>query len=126
MSAHIRISEAEAAVMKLLWEKEPLSAGDIIERLQRQTDWSDQTIKTFLNRLLKKEAIRFEKTGRTYLYYPVISRDQYMRAENRSFLNRVYDGAVGLMCVKLLEEETLSDRDIEQLQQLLHKLKKDD
>ena len=125
MSANIRISEAEAAVMKLLWEKEPLSAGDIIERLQQQTDWSDQTIKTFLNRLLKKEAIRFEKMGRTYLYYPLISRDQYMKAENRSFLNRVYDGAVGLMCVKFLEEEELSDRDIEQLQQLLDKMKKE-
>ncbi|MDG0794788.1 BlaI/MecI/CopY family transcriptional regulator [Cohnella ginsengisoli] len=125
MSEHIRISEAEGAVMKLLWEKEPLSAGEIIERLQHQTDWSDQTIKTFLNRLLNKEAIRFEKTGRTYLYYPIVTRDQYMKAENRSFLNRVYDGAVGLMCAKFLEDEKLSESDIEQLQQLLDKKRKD-
>ncbi|MDG0809332.1 BlaI/MecI/CopY family transcriptional regulator [Cohnella rhizosphaerae] len=53
----------------------------------------------------------------------MISRDQYLKAENRSFLNRVYDGAVGLMCAKFLEEEPLSDRDIEQLRQLLDKRK---
>ncbi|QJC54046.1 BlaI/MecI/CopY family transcriptional regulator [Paenibacillus albicereus] len=124
MNAPIRISESESEVMKLLWEQEPLTAGEIIVRLQREMDWSDQTIKTFLNRLLNKEAIRFEKSGRTYRYYPLVTRDEYLRSENRSFLNRVYDGAIGLMCAKFLEEEKLSDQDIEQLQRLLDKQKK--
>ncbi|MBB6671897.1 BlaI/MecI/CopY family transcriptional regulator [Cohnella nanjingensis] len=121
-----RISEAESEVMKLLWQKEPLSANEIIEQLKQQMDWSDQTIKTFLNRLLKKEAIRFEKAGRNYLYYPLVSHDEYLKSENKTFLNRVYNGAVGLMCAKFLEEEKLSDADIEQLQQLLEKMKKDE
>lgn len=118
------ITEAESEVMKLLWQKEPLSANEIIFELTHRMHWSDQTIKTFLNRLHKKNAIRFEKAGRNYLYYPLVSHDDYLRTENRSFLDRVYNGAVGMLCAKFLEEEKLSDEDIEQLQQLLEKKKR--
>ncbi|MFC5468090.1 BlaI/MecI/CopY family transcriptional regulator [Cohnella suwonensis] len=118
------ITEAESEVMKLLWRKEPLSANEIIVELTQRMQWSDQTIKTFINRLHKKQAIRFEKSGRNYLYYPLVSHDDYLKTENRSFLDRVYNGAVGMMCAKFLEEEKLSDTDIEQLQRLLESMKK--
>ncbi|WP_244226739.1 BlaI/MecI/CopY family transcriptional regulator [Paenibacillus protaetiae] len=110
--------------MKLLWQKEPLSANEIISKLSEQMSWTDQTIKTFLNRLHKKNAIRFEKAGRNYLYYSLVSQEEYLRTENRSFLDRVYNGAVGMLFTKFLEEETLSEQDIEELQQLLEKKKK--
>ncbi|MBJ9990830.1 BlaI/MecI/CopY family transcriptional regulator [Paenibacillus favisporus] len=118
------ITEAESEVMKLLWQKEPMSASEIISELTQQMQWSDQTVKTFLNRLHKKKAIRFEKSGRNYLYYPLVSHDEYLKAENRSFLNRVYKGAVGMLCAKFLEEEALSEKDIEELQQILENKKK--
>ncbi|SFE26875.1 BlaI family transcriptional regulator, penicillinase repressor [Paenibacillus algorifonticola] len=123
MSNSPHITEAESQVMKLLWQKEPLSAYDIISKLSDQMSWTDQTIKTFLNRLHKKNAIRFEKAGRNYLYYSLVSHEEYLKAENRSFLDRVYNGAVGMLCTKFLEEETLSEKDIEELQQLLEKKK---
>jgi BlaI family penicillinase repressor len=118
------ITDAELEVMKLLWQKEPLSANEIIIKLTEQMQWSDQTIKTFLNRLHKKNAIRFEKSGRNYLYYPLVSYEDYLKTENRSFLDRVYNGAVGMLIAKFLEEETLSEKDIEELQQLLEEKKK--
>lgn len=118
------ITEAESEVMKLLWQKEPLTAIEIISKLKDQMDWSDQTIKTFLNRLHKKNAIRFEKSGRNYLYYPLVSYDEYVKAANRSFLDRIYNGAVGMLFAKFLEEEKLSENEIDQLQQLLEKKKK--
>ncbi len=123
MHESTHITEAESEVMKLLWLEEPLSSNEIISKLSQQMQWSDQTIKTFLNRLHKKKAIRFEKSGRNYLYYPLISHDEYLKSENRSFLNRVYKGAVGMLCAKFLEEEPLSEKDIEELQQLLEKKK---
>ncbi|QAY68364.1 BlaI/MecI/CopY family transcriptional regulator [Paenibacillus protaetiae] len=124
MSNSPHITEAECEVMKLLWQKEPLSANEIISKLSEQMSWTDQTIKTFLNRLHKKNAIRFEKAGRNYLYYSLVSQEEYLRTENRSFLDRVYNGAVGMLFTKFLEEETLSEQDIEELQQLLEKKKK--
>lgn len=124
MNESPRITEAESEVMKLLWQEEPLSANEIIAKLSQQMQWSDQTIKTFLNRLHKKNAIRFEKSGRNYLYYPLISHDEYLKVENRSFLNRIYDGAAGLLCAKFIQEEHLSEKDIEELQQILESKKK--
>ncbi|MCM3290965.1 BlaI/MecI/CopY family transcriptional regulator [Paenibacillus sp. MER 180] len=119
------ITEAESEVMKLLWQKEPLTSIEIISNLKDQMDWSDQTIKTFLNRLHKKKAIRFEKSGRNYLYYPLVTYDEYLKAANRSFLDRVYNGAIGMLFTKFLEEEKLSDSQIDELQQLLEKKKGD-
>lgn len=119
------ITEAESEVMKLLWQKEPLTSIEIISQLKDQMDWSDQTIKTFLNRLHKKKAIRFEKSGRNYLYYPLVTYDEYIKAANRSFLDRVYNGAIGMLFTKFLEEEKLSDSQIDELQQLLEKKKGD-
>jgi BlaI family transcriptional regulator, penicillinase repressor len=119
------ITEAESEVMKLLWQKEPLTSIEIISQLKDQMDWSDQTIKTFLNRLHKKKAIRFEKSGRNYLYYPLVTYDEYLKAANRSFLDRVYNGAIGMLFTKFLEEEKLSDSQINELQQLLEKKKGD-
>ncbi|KAJ49166.1 BlaI family penicillinase repressor [Clostridium tetanomorphum] len=114
-----KISAAEWEVMKLLWKEHPLTSEKIIDSLTTKMDWSTQTVKTFITRLLKKEAIGFEKVGRIYNYYPLISRDECIKAENESFLQKVYDGAVGMLFTKFLEEEPLSEEEIEELEQLL-------
>ncbi|MDU1320695.1 MAG: BlaI/MecI/CopY family transcriptional regulator [Clostridium botulinum] len=114
-----KISAAEWEVMKLLWKESPLTSEKIINSLTEKMDWSTQTVKTFITRLLKKEAIGFEKIGRAYNYYPLISEDECIKAENQSFLQKVYDGAVGMLFTRFLEEETLSEEEIEELEQIL-------
>jgi BlaI family penicillinase repressor len=118
-----QISESELEIMKILWENSPLLASKIITSLPNGMNWSDQTIKTFLNRLLKKRAIGYKKSGRSYLYYPLISYDEYVKVENKSFLQRVYDGAVGMLFSKFLEEENLSEKEIEHLEKILEQKK---
>ncbi|AVQ44857.1 BlaI/MecI/CopY family transcriptional regulator [Clostridium sporogenes] len=114
-----KISAAEWEVMKLLWKESPLTSEKIINSLTEKMDWSTQTVKTFITRLLKKEAIGFQKVGRAYNYYPLISEDECIKAENQSFLQKVYDGAVGMLFTRFLEEETLSEEEIEELEQIL-------
>ena len=119
------ISGSELEIMKLLWKDNPLSANEIRSLLSDEISWSNQTIKTFINRLLNKQAIRFEKSGRSYLYYPLISYDEYVKEENKFFLEKVYDGAIGMLFSKFLEEEKLSDKEIENLQRILEQKKYD-
>ncbi|EPY2272115.1 BlaI/MecI/CopY family transcriptional regulator [Clostridium sporogenes] len=114
-----KISAAEWEVMKLLWKESPLTSEKIINSLTEKMNWSTQTVKTFITRLLKKDAISFEKVGRAYNYYPLISEDECIKAENQSFLQKVYDGAVGMLFTRFLEEETLSEEEIEELEQIL-------
>lgn len=114
-----KISEAEWEVMKLIWKSNPVTSEEIIHLISDRMTWSAQTIKTFITRLIKKGAIGFEKRGRTYYYYPLISEDKCIKSENEFFLKKVYDGALNMLFTKFLEEEELTLEQIEELENIL-------
>lgn len=118
MSTLPKISEAEWEIMKLIWKSNPITSVEIINLLSGRMMWSAQTIKTFLTRLIKKEVIGFEKKGRVYYYYPLLSEEECIRSENESFLKKVYDGALNMLLTKFLEEELSLDQ-IEELERIL-------
>lgn len=114
-----KISEAEWEVMKLLWKANSLTSEKIIDSLSEYNDWSNQTIKTFITRLIKKGAIGYERTGRVYNYYPLVSEDECVKSENEFFLKKVYNGALNILFTKFLEEDNLSLDEIEELENIL-------
>ena len=118
MSTLPKISEAEWEIMKLIWKSNPITSEEIINLLSGRMMLSAQTIKTFITRLIKKEVIGFEKKGRVYYYYPLLSEEECIRSENESFLKKVYDGALNMLFTKFLEEE-LSMEQIEELERIL-------
>jgi len=109
------ISEAEHQVMKIIWNDNPITAMEIIKKLEKIADWKPNTIKTFLNRLLKKGAIGYEKSGKEYNYYPLIEEADFVKSESRLFLNRIFGGSLKPMLVTMVENEDLSLEDIEDL-----------
>ncbi|WP_197490588.1 BlaI/MecI/CopY family transcriptional regulator, partial [Brevibacillus sp. SKDU10] len=70
-------------------------------------------------RLLKKKAIGYHKSGRSYAYYPLVSEKECRRAESESFLKRVFNGTAGMMITNFLEDADLSEKEINDLQKLL-------
>ncbi|MFB0843100.1 BlaI/MecI/CopY family transcriptional regulator [Paenibacillus oleatilyticus] len=119
MSNVPKISESEWEIMKVIWSQSPLTAEQIVLQLSDKMEWSDQTVRTFINRLLKKKAIGFEKSGRSYLYFPLVSEKECVRAESQSFLKRVFNGAAGIMVTNFLEETDLSQQEIDHLHKIL-------
>jgi BlaI family penicillinase repressor len=105
--------------MKVIWKSSPLTSEEIIASLSEKKDWSPQTIKTFINRLLKKGAIGYEKTSRSYVYYPTISEKECVLAESKNFIERVYDGAAAMFFANFIEEKALSEEEIAKLKNLL-------
>jgi len=81
--------------------------------LKRTTAWKPYTIKTLLNRLLTKEAIGFDKSGREYIYYPLIDEADYVKSESRSFLKRLFGGSLMPMLATMVENDDLTLEDIE-------------
>ena len=110
------ISEAEHQVMKVIWNDNPITAMEIIKKLTKITDWKPNTIKTFINRLLKKGAVGYEKSGKEYNYYPLIEEADFVKSESRLFLNRIFGGSLKPMLVTMVENEDLTLEDIEDLQ----------
>lgn len=114
-----RISEAEWEVMKVIWSMDTkATANAVIEKLEN-TDWKPATIKSLINRLLKKNALGYEQEGKTYLYYPLVSEEECVRAESNSFLQRLYGGALKPMFVNFLKQEKLSSEEVEELKKIL-------
>lgn len=115
-----KISEAEWEVMKVVWEKAPCSAGEIIEVLLRiEPGRHPKTIKTYLSRLVAKKALGFRKEGRGYLYRPLVGENECVRAVSESFLDRVFGGALKPMLAHFVEHKKLSAEEIKELKQLL-------
>ena len=114
-----RISEAEWVVMRVLWSHAGLTANDIVQELKDSVSWNPRTIRTLINRLLNKRAIRFDREGREYRYSPAVSEEQCTRYERLSFLGRVYRGATKPMLAAFLEEAKLSKKDIAELKAIL-------
>jgi BlaI family transcriptional regulator, penicillinase repressor len=119
-----RISEAEWQVIKVTWRHSPCSAQEVIDALTPSCGWGSATIKTLLNRLLCKGALRFEKTGKSYLYFPVFTEAEFKAAESESFLNRVFDGALSPMISHFVRSRRLSRQELDELEQILREGRK--
>ena len=114
-----KISDAEWQVVQLLWRKAPRTANDIVRILEEKTHWNHRTIRTLINRLVKKEIIRFEKSGREYLYYSLVKEENCRQTARKSFLAKVYNGAVQPMLAAFIEETDLSQEEIDALERIL-------
>jgi BlaI family penicillinase repressor len=119
-----RISDAEWAVMEILWQQHPITALDVVQRLEPTRQWQDQTIRTMLRRLIDKGAVSYRAEGKTYHYEPAVSREQCVRVESRSFLERVFGGAAKPLLVQMVQDADLSREDIVELKRLLAKKEK--
>ena len=122
----MQISEAESIVMDVLWRQQPLAAEDVVAALAESQQWQEATIKTLLNRLLKKGAIKASKDGRRYLYTPVLQRQAWVLGESQGLLERLFDGRVAPLVAHFSEHRKLSRKDIAELRKLLEELDDDD
>ena len=118
-----RISEAEHAVMEVLWDEHPLTAAEVVERIPDDRDWSANTVKTLLGRLLSKNVIAHEADGRRYRYRPLVARGEYVSGESRRLIDRLFGGKLSPLVAHLAERDELSDSDIADIEALLKALK---
>lgn len=118
----MQISEAESVVMDVLWRTHPLAAEDVVAALVDAQHWQEATIKTLLNRLLKKGAIAAAKDGRRYLYSPVLQREDWVLGESQGLLQRLFDGRVAPLVAHFSEHRQLSKADIADLRKLIEEL----
>lgn len=118
-----QISEAEFEVMKIVWKYAPISTNEITEKLLRTTSWSPKTIQTLIKRLVNKGALTYEKQSRVFVYTPVADEKEYIGQESNTFLKRYYDGDITAMLSAYIENDKLSETEIDNLRSLLSKRK---
>ncbi|HUS35099.1 MAG TPA: BlaI/MecI/CopY family transcriptional regulator [Verrucomicrobiae bacterium] len=118
------ISSAEWKIMRVLWDKHPQPAYDIIQSLEKTESWHPNTIKTLLNRLVKKKALTVEKYKNLFLYSPALKEADCVSAESQSFLERFFGGDVRPLLIHFAENKQLTAEDLAELQKILRQSKK--
>lgn len=118
------ISDAEAVVMEVLWERHPLGADEVVAALAH-SDWAEPTIKTLLNRLLNKGVIQATKDGRRYLYSPVLAREAWIAQQSEGLVQRLFGGRIAPLVAHFSHQGALSKADIAELRKLLEEIDDD-
>ena len=116
-----QISEAEYEIMKVVWKYAPINTNEITEKLTQTTTWRPKTIQTLIKRLVTKGAISYEKQGRVFVYTPLVKENDYISQESNSFLKRFYNGNITTMLSAYIENDKLSETEIDTLRSLLSK-----
>jgi BlaI family penicillinase repressor len=119
------ITNTEFEVLEALWAQHPATANSIIEQLNKHKPWHDKTVKTLINRLVKKEAIGFDKQERHYLYFPLLERDAYTEVQSQSFIERLFRGRVSPLVAGFAKKNNLKKEDIDELKLLITKWEQD-
>ena len=124
--AHIRLTEAEWAVMECLWEKEPRTGREAAQWLGKRMGWTRSTSLTLLRRLEAKGAVSGDADGDRKVFRPLIRREDAALRETESLLDRVYKGSVSLMVNSLTQKQALPQEEIDELYELLKKMEEGD
>ena len=120
----VTLTNSEWYVLDCLWEHSPLTVMELVERLSQKVGWAKSTTITTLRRMEDKGLVTVEVHGRTKYYTPALERDKAVRRETRSFLDRVYQGSVGLMVSAMASEKALSQEEIDALYAILKEAEK--
>ncbi len=115
----IKLTSSEWNILNCLWEQSPQTVMQLSNELERTVGWARSTTITVLHRMEAKGLVRCEQAGRGKAYIPLVERDQAAIAETRSFLDRVYQGSVGMMMSAMAQQEGLTLDQIDQLRAIL-------
>ena len=120
----LNISESEWEVMGVLWNSAPRSSAEIVDELSARKGWRTRTIRTLLDRLVRKGAVGVRSDQRPNLYSPNVSREECLRQESQSFMDRVFGGEPASMMLHLARQMEISPSDIKKLKKILNEKSK--
>jgi len=114
-----KLFDSEAKVMEILWERGPLSAKEISLIAADSIGWNKNTTYTVIKKLEAKGFIRRDEPG--FVCTPLVSQQEVQKKEASTLLNKVFGGSKKALFSALLEDEKLTDKEIEELRALIDK-----
>jgi len=119
-----KIAESEWRVMQVLWSNGSQTANDVVNALSGEVKWKPRTVKTLISRLVKKGAVKVTEEGYRYRYSAAVDESECVHSETKSFVRRVYQGAMKPALAAFIEDADLTDKEIEDIQKILSQKRK--
>lgn len=120
----LELFESEWAILQVVWEREPCSAPEVQETLASRKKWAYTTVKTMMDRMVKKGLLNVEKIRNLNLYRPAVTQKQARKSEITRTIKRAFEGAISPMMQFLVENEDIPDAEIDKLEKLIRQKKK--
>lgn len=115
----IGLSNSEWHIMENLWEESPKTATQLVKAMETETGWAKSTTKTVLKRMEQKGYITYEEGEKAREYYPLLKREEVIESETSNFINRIYNGSLGLMVNTLIKKQEIPDDEMEELYRII-------
>ena len=113
-----KLPDAEFDIMKVVWANEPpVTTSVIMEQLGNEKGWKAQTVISLMLRLTERGFLSTDKRGKERVYYPLISKDDYLKFETSNFMKQYHDNSFLDLVNTLYVDKALTDRDIDELLQ---------
>ncbi len=122
----MHITTAESQVMEALWRRGPLTTDEIVAEVGEAQNWGDATVKTLINRLLKKKALKSQREGGRHCYHAVVQRSDYVQAESQGLLDRLFEGQLAPLGAHFAQTRALKPDEISRLKKLISELDDND
>ena len=122
----MNITQAESRIMDALWTRQPLTVDEIMAEVAEPQGWGEATVKTLINRLLKKKAIASAREGGRARYRPLVTREDYVTGESQGLLDRLFGGELAPLVAHYARHRPLSAEELERLKALIAEMERDD
>ena len=118
----ITLTAAEWRVMERLWERSPLSGGELAEQMRGLCGWSRSTTLTLLSRMEAKGAVTASTDAGKKRFSPLVRREDMAQRETEDFLSRVYKGSLSMLVSSFTRKQPLSEKELNELHAILAEL----
>ena len=115
------LSDGEWTLMKALWEDAPMTITQLTAAMKDSTGWSKHTIISMLSRMEAKGAVKYQSNGRAKLYSPVLQREDAVKRETSHFMDKVFDGRMGVMLNAMMDSRPMTQEDLDELSAILER-----
>jgi len=122
--AKLHLTKCELEVMDVVWRKGRATVQDVVDSLERPLAYT--TVMTTLKILDEtRGVVRKKKKGRAYEYEPIVSREKISRSMAADLTKRLFGGSVKSLVLSLVEGDSMSQSDIEELKHAIQSLESD-
>lgn len=110
-----QISDSELELMKIIWRNggTALFARIMSELDKNGNEWKKNTVLTLLSRLMDKGFLTIRKIGRRNEYSALVCEEDYLAAQTKNFLAKVYEGDVTELISTLVHQDMISPDDFD-------------
>ena len=116
------LTKAEEEIMQILWKVERGFVKDILEQFAEPKP-AYNTVSTFIRILESKGFVSFIAFGKSHQYFPVVSKDEYKKAETEKLLAGYFENSVESLFSFFMEKQKIDLRQADEILKMIEKMK---